>query len=133
LKFAFVKPVFKDGNKNEQSDYRPISFLSTFSKLFERLIYDRLYKHIKRNNTLNNQYGFRPNASTEKASFKLIEEVLTAMNHKQLVGGLFCDLQKAFDCASHNILIKKLEFYGIIKTNKQTNSVALGLQPNHTD
>jgi hypothetical protein len=61
----------------------------------------------------NNLYGFRPNSSTEKASFKLIDEILIAMNNKQLVGGIFCDLQKAFDCVSHDILIKKLEFYGI--------------------
>jgi hypothetical protein len=74
LKFAVVKPIFKTGNKHEPCNYRPISLLSTFSKVFERLI---LYKHIKRNNILdNNQYGFRRNSSTEKAHFKLIEEIL---------------------------------------------------------
>jgi hypothetical protein len=77
-------------------------------------MYNRLYEHIDRNYILdNNQYGFRPNSSTEKASFKLIEELLKAMNNKQFVGGIFCDLHKAFDCVRHDILIKKLEFYGI--------------------
>jgi hypothetical protein len=86
--------MFKNCKKHEPSNYRPISLLSTFSKIFERLIYDRLYKHINRNNILDNQYGFRPNSSTEKASFKLTEELLTAMNSKQLLGGIFCDLKK---------------------------------------
>jgi hypothetical protein len=111
LKFA---AVFKNGNKYDPSNYRPISLLATFSKVFEKVIYNRLYEQIYRNNILdNNQYGFRPNSSTEKASFKLIEEILKAMNNKQLVGGIFCDLHKAFNCVNHDILIKKLEFYGI--------------------
>ena len=60
-----------------------------------------------------NQYGFRPNSSTEKVSYKLTDEILKSMNNKHLVGGIFCDLQNAFDCVSHDVLIKKLEFYGI--------------------
>jgi hypothetical protein len=113
LKFA-VRPIFKNGDKCEPSNYRPISLLPTFSKFFERVMYNRLYEHILTNNILvNNQYSFRPNSPTEKASFKLIEEILKAMNNKQLIGGIFCDLHKAFYCVSHDILIKKLEFYGI--------------------
>jgi hypothetical protein len=61
----------------------------------------------------NNQYGFKPNSSTEKAPFKLVEEILRATNNKQFVGGIFCDLHKAFDYVSHDIFIKKLEFYVI--------------------
>jgi hypothetical protein len=114
LKFTVVKPILKNSNKNKPSNYRPISLLSTFSKEFERVIYNRLYEHTDSNYILYNiQCGFRPNSSTEKASFKLIEKILKAMNNKQVVGGIFCDLRKAFDCVSHDILIKKLEFYGI--------------------
>jgi hypothetical protein len=50
------------------------------------------------NNILaNEQYGFRSNSSTERASYKLINEILNALNNKILVGGIFCDLMKAFD------------------------------------
>jgi hypothetical protein len=109
-----VKPIYKNGDRYEPSNYRPISLLSSFSKVFERLVFNRLYEHININNILDsNQYGFWPNSSTEKVSYKLIDEILKSMNNKYLVGGIFCDLQKAFDCVSHDILIKKMEFYGI--------------------
>jgi hypothetical protein len=89
-------------------NYRPISLLSSFSKVFERLINNRLYEHIRHNNILDeNQFGFWPNSSTEKASFKLADEILKSMNNRHPVGGIFCDLQKAFDCVSHDLLIKR--------------------------
>jgi hypothetical protein len=54
------------------------------------------------------QYGFRSNSSMEKASFKLLNDIL------QAPGGIFCDLEKAFDCVDRNLLMEKLKFYGII-------------------
>jgi len=63
----------------------------------EKVIYTRLYQHINQNNILaTEQYGFRNN-STEKASFKLINEILLALNNKLTVGGIFCDLEKTFN------------------------------------
>jgi hypothetical protein len=63
------------------------------------------------NNILvNEQYGFRSNSSTEKASYKLLNEILTALNNKILVGGIFCELKKAFDYVNFDILLSKLEF-----------------------
>jgi hypothetical protein len=60
------------------------------------------------------KFGFQPDSSTEMASFKLVDEILKSMNKRYATGGIFCDLQKAFDCANHDILLKKkAEFYGI--------------------
>jgi hypothetical protein len=74
-------------------------------------------KHIRTNNILSvEQFGFRTSLSTEKASYKLIDDILNALNNRMMVGGIFCDLQKAFDCVNHNILLTKLEFYGITGT-----------------
>jgi hypothetical protein len=106
LKYAIVKPILKKGNKQEISNYRPISLLTSFSKIFEKLIYARLHTHIDMNNILvQEEYGFRTHSSTEQAALTSINSILTAMNNNQMVGGIFCDLQNAFDCVNHKILL----------------------------
>jgi len=88
--------------------------LTSFSKIFEKLVYSRLYKHIHTNNILaKEQYGFRINSSTETASYDVINEILKAMNNRLSVGCIFCNLEKAFNCVSHEILVNKLQFCGI--------------------
>jgi hypothetical protein len=101
LKYSQINPIFKKGNKAGMSNYRPISLLTAFTKVFEKVIYKRLHYHIKSNNTLaKEQYGFMNNSSTEIASYNLINDILKALNSKMWVGGIFCDLNKACDCKS---------------------------------
>jgi hypothetical protein len=97
----------------ELTNYRPISLLTSFSKIFEKLIYTRLNKHISNKILANEQYGFRSNTSTEKAVYQLTNKILKALDNKEWVGGIFCDLSKAFDYVNHDILLEKLKFYGI--------------------
>jgi len=96
LKFSLIKPIYKSGDKSYPSNYRPISLLPAFSKIFEKVIYKRLFDHFNNNAILNkHKYGFQRAVSTENVSYILLNEILTAMNCKQVVGGIFCDLHKA--------------------------------------
>jgi hypothetical protein len=98
LKFSLIRPIYKSGNISAPSNYRPISLLPVFSNIFEKVVYKRLFDHFNKNAILNEyQYGFRSEMSTENASHMLLNERLTAMNCKQMLGGIFCDLHKAFD------------------------------------
>jgi hypothetical protein len=96
------------------STYRPIYLLPSFSKIIEKVIYTRLNQHCIESNILSKQqYGFRINSATEKATFNLLNTISNALNNRIMVGGIFCDLQKSFDCVDHGVLLSKLNFYGI--------------------
>jgi len=97
LKFCQIIPLLKKGKKSEITNYRPISLLTSFSKIFEKVIFNRLCNHVNNYNILaHEQYGFRKNISMEDASYNLINNILDALNNKFTVGGIFCDLTKAF-------------------------------------
>ena len=71
---------------------------------FEKVLYVRMYQHLINSNILvNEQFGFRTNASAITATFNLINEIIDALNFKKKVGGIFCDLKKAFDSVEHDI------------------------------
>jgi len=102
LKHALVKPIFKKGNKHDTSNYRPISLLTSFSKIIEKLMFNRLVSHLDKNKVFaKEQFGFRSQFSTDQAAYIMINGMLTALNDKLMVGDIFCDLQKAFDCVNH--------------------------------
>ena len=65
---------------------------------------------------VDEQFGFKENSSTDIATYALLNTVLLSLEKKKKFGGLFCDLQKAFDCVNHDVLFVKLEFYGISGT-----------------
>ena len=114
LKIAHVIPLFKAGDPSCFSNYRPVSILSIFSKIFERLMFNRLSSFLQKYAILYDfQFGFRPDYSTEYALVTLVNNVSKALDDGNSVVGVFLDFSKAFDTVDHDILMAKLEFYGI--------------------
>jgi hypothetical protein len=119
LKYSIIIPLHKKGDKTNPINYRPISLLSSFSKVFKKALYMRLFEHINNNNILaEQQYGFRKGLATEDAMFKMTHQILDALNNKEMVGSIFCDLEKAFNSVNHSLLLKKLPYYGITGKSK---------------
>ena len=95
-------------------NYRPISLLPVFSKNLEKIVYNRLYKFCYKNKIIyTSQYGFRPNHSTEHTLLEFQNRIVNNLSSKCLSAGVFMDLSKAFDTINHDILLAKLEHYGI--------------------
>ena len=114
MKTAKVIPIFKSKAKDDLSNYRPISILPTISKILEKVVHKRLYQFIKKSNIIyQNQYGFRHNHSTLHAVTKLVSDLVHNMDNKKPTLSVFLDLSKAFDTIDHDILLCKLDFYGI--------------------
>jgi hypothetical protein len=83
LKVSVVRPLYKKGDKTNMSNYRPISLLTTFSKILDKVMYNRLSHYLLTNNILvPEQYGFRKGISTENAAFKLMDGVVKSVIQK---------------------------------------------------
>ena len=114
LKLANVIPVFKKGSQTCLSNYHPISLLSTFHKLLEKLMYNRLIRFLDKHNVLyDKQFGFRSKHNTDHAILSIPDKIQKAIEERNYSCGIFLHFSKAFDTVNHKILLSKLEHYGI--------------------
>lgn len=117
LKYSVVRPLFKSGDPKSVSNYRPIALLPIFSKIFEKIILLQVVKYLEDNNLFSSsQFGFRSNLSIDSAVFKLVFNIIRALDGSQRAVAVFCDLTKAFDCVDHDILLAKLSAHGFLES-----------------
>lgn len=114
LKIARVLPIFKAGDPQEIKNYRPISVLNVFSKVYEKIMYARTVSFLDKNDSIYSlQFGFRKSYNTTSALTYLVDKIISAIDNKKYIIGTFIDLSKAFDCVNHEILLEKLFKYGV--------------------
>ena len=114
LKIAKVVPIFKKNVQTDVKNYRPISVLPTISKIFENVLQTQLMEYFTSHNLLaSQQYGFRSNRSTELATLELMDRNVNCMNQNSCPINIYLDLSKAFDSLNYEILLSKLQYYGL--------------------
>ena len=112
LKIANVTPIFKSGDKDSVSNYRLMSIFPAFSKVLERIMYNRVYNHLHSKGLLyEKQFGFQRDNSTEHAILQLTRDITGSFEKGEYTLGVFINLSKAFNTVDHQILIKKLQYY----------------------
>ena len=119
MKIARVLPLYKSDDPMIANHYRPVSILPAFSKLFEGTVYTRLLNFLLKHKLLYEYlFGFRHNHSVYMSLIILVDKIINSLNNGNYTIGLFLDFKKAFDTINHDILINKLEIYGIRGTAK---------------
>ena len=128
LKISRVKPLFKIGDPLQFNNYRPVSLLPSLSKIFEHVIFDQIMCYLTENSLLSSeQFGFRPGHSTELAALRMVDHIIKQMDNGKLPLCIYIDLSKAFDTLNYDILMSKLEYYGITgKENELLRSYLTG-------
>ena len=112
MKLAMITPIFKGGSKLDVSNYRPVSVLPIISKVLEKLMLTRLTKHLDKSKIIyEHQFGFQKNRSTTLAILDL--STTKALDSGNYAASVFLDFAKAFDTVNNQILLSKLENYGI--------------------
>ena len=114
LKLGKIIPIYKKNNKMDPTNYRPISLLSVINKIIEKVLYKRLYEYFEKNKIIYRfQFGFRHSYSTTMALIEITDQLREQIENKNMTMGIYIDLTKAFDLVDHNMLITKLQSYGI--------------------
>ena len=114
LKIANVIPLYKSDDPMHFNHYRPVSLLCILSKVFEKIMYDRLLKFLEKMKIIyEKQFGFRKYHSTYMALMILMDKITKSLDDGEFVVGVFLDFSKAFDTVNHHIMLQKLEYYGI--------------------
>ena len=114
LKLAKVLPIHKSGSRENMNNFRPISLLPSISKIFEFYLYEQLLSYFDRFNIITTeQCGFRKNTSTNVCIANFLKKVIECLDERGYCVGIFMDLRKAFDLVNHDILLNKMEHYGI--------------------
>ena len=114
MKLAKVVPIFKKGDALIVSNYRPISLLTSISKILEKIIHSRTVKFLQEKNVFSDsQFGFREKHSTSHAILTFLDKVARATDNHLHTIGILLDFSKAFDTINHKILLYKLQHFGI--------------------